>query len=157
MDMMWYRGFFMNHSILLLILTSASFFLATSLCALLAYLVFAPRIRFSPNPLVEGPKYGDIGTSQAWAVKDEGEGLMMIKEEEEEESVSGTETETVGSNRVGMRMIQGQSSVGTSTSTGSESFVTGEDEEDDLTETGELDGSGSEGEVVDLGSSIRRA
>lgn len=84
------RGFFAKHSLLLLAVTTAAFFAATSFVALGAYLYFAPSLKLAPAPL---PLVGEAEAEEVplKAIKpEEGEPALRIKAEEEDDFDNGS-------------------------------------------------------------------
>lgn len=163
----------MNHSLLLLALTSASFFVATSLATIGAYLYFSPSIKFAPVPLAVPPSYSDIGTpgngyradDDAKAIKADDEstglGLLQIKEEEDDDndgdvlvaspSVTGSELTATGSGSGSVIVGEGEGDV-----TEDETETETETERGDVDVDVDVDvddETGSEGDGVDLGAS----
>lgn len=159
----------MNHSLLLLALTSASFFVATSLATIGAYLYFSPSIKFAPVPLAVPPSYSDIGTpgngyredNDAKAIKADDEstglGLLQIKEEEDDDvfvaspSVTGSEITATGSGSGSVIVGEGEGDV-----TEDETETETETERGDVDVDVDVDvddETGSEGDGVDLGGS----
>lgn len=148
----------MRHDLLLLLLTSIAFFIATSLATIAAYLFFAPAIKFSPTPLAVPPAYSDIGAppsdgkGKARAIKAEEQDvdaaysrLLQFRQEGEDLIASPLSTSQVTTEE---GTATGDTGTGTVTETGSGSVVTDDE--------GEEESGSDSGSEVDLGASATR-